>query len=130
MNLCIFIGRLTKEPTLESSTSGKSYLRNSIAVDRRFKTNDGPTADFFDFTAFNGTAEFIAKFFKKGSRIVLVGEMQNDSYTNKEGKKVTTTKLNVEKAEFAESKSGEKTEEVKNDFLNVPDGLIESLPFS
>lgn len=129
MNLCIFIGRLTKEPTLETSMNGKSYIRNTVAVDRRYKTNDGPSADFFDFTAFGGTAEFISKYFKKGSRIVLTGEMQNDTYTNKEGRRVTSTKLNVEKAEFAESK-GESKEEKKSDdeFLKVAD--LSDLPFA
>ena len=129
MNKVILTGRLTADPEISSSASGTTFARFSIAVDRRFKTEGGPTADFFNCSAFSKTAEFIEKHFKKGNKINIVGRLENNDYTNKNGQKVRDTKVMVEEVEFGESK-GEKKEEPKNDFLSIPDGLVEELPFA
>ena len=72
---------------------------------------------------------------KKGTKIVVSGRLQNNNYTNKDGQKVYDVRIMVEEIEFAESKSndGASTSAEKkpgNDFLNVPEGLVEELPFS
>jgi len=120
------LGRLTKEVELKYSTSGTAYLSNSIACDRKFSKEK--ETDFFNIKAFGKTAEAMGKFLKKGSKIFVEGNLQNDEYTTKEGVKKTSTAIYIESWEFAESK-GEKTEkEEKPDFLDVPD--IADLPFS
>ena len=132
MNKVIEIGRLTKDPEITTSTSGTTFARFSIAVDRRFKKEGEPEADFFNCTAFGKTAEFISAWIKKGTKVAIVGRLQNNNYTNKEGQKVYEVRIMVEEIEFAESKKDgqQKPENQGGDFLNVPDGLVEELPFS
>lgn len=102
MNKVILIGRLTKEP--EMRTGNTTVTRFTVAVDRR--TKDGQTADFPSCVAFGKTAEFISKYFHKGMKIAIEGRIQTGSY-EKDGKKVYTTDVVVENAEFVESKSNE-----------------------
>ena len=132
MNKVIEIGRLTKDPEITTSTSGTTFARFSIAVDRRFKKEGEPEADFFNCTAFGKTAEFISAWIKKGTKVAIAGRLQNNNYTNKEGQKVYDVRIMVEEIEFAESKKDgqAKQENQGADFLNVPDGLVEELPFS
>ena len=132
MNKVIEIGRLTKDPEITTSTSGTTFARFSIAVDRRFKKEGEPEADFFNCTAFGKTAEFISAWIKKGTKVAIVGRLQNNNYTNKEGQKVYDVRIMVEEIEFAESKKDgqQKQENQGGDFLSVPDGLVEELPFS
>ena len=120
------IGRLTKEVELNHSTSGTAYLTNSIACERKFSKEN--KSDFFNIKVFGKTAEAMAKYLRKGSKILVEGNLQNDEYTTKEGVKKSSIAIYVESWEFAESK-GEKTEE-KPDFISVPEGLVETLPFS
>ena len=143
MNKVILMGRLTRDPEVSSSASGTTFARFSIAVDRRFKREGEPDADFFNCTAFSKTAEFVERYLKKGTKVVLSGRIQNDNYTNKEGQKVYGVRIMVEEVEFAESKnassdggsynsgsSSQGSSNGGNDFLNIPDGLVEELPFS
>ena len=104
MNKVVLIGRLARDSELRYTAANKAMLRNTIAVDRRFKQEGQPTADFVPFVAFGKTAEFISNYFSKGARIALVGRIQTGSYDNAEGKKVYTTDVVVEEAEFVESK--------------------------
>lgn len=132
MNRVEIIGRLTRDAELKSSTSGTSYYRNGIAVDRKGK--DAGT-DFFNLLAFNKTAEFLDKYFRKGSKIAISGRLQSGEYTKQDGTKVTTVEIVVEECDFCESKSESNhaqnaPQSTKNDFLNVPDGLVEELPFA
>ena len=124
------MGRLTADPNISASTSGTSIARYSIAVDRKFKKDGEPTADFFSCVSFGKQADFVSQYLKKGTKIVVSGSLQNNDYTNKEGQKVHDIRVIVNEVEFAESKGEAKKEEPKNDFLSVPDGLIEELPFS
>jgi len=107
MNKVIMMGRLTRDPETRygQGANGTAVSRFSIAVDRRFKREGEPEADFFDCTAFNKQAEFVEKYLKKGTKIVLEGSVQNNNYTNKEGQKVYGTRIVVDNLEFAESKA-------------------------
>ena len=120
------IGRLTKDIEVKYSATGTAYLTNSIACDRKFSKEK--QTDFFNIKVFGKTAEAMGKFLHKGSKIFVEGSLQNDEYTTKEGVKKTTTSLYVDSWEFAEGK-GEAKEE-KPDFISVPEGLVEELPFS
>lgn len=133
MNKVIEMGRLTREPEVSSSNSGTTFARFSIAVDRRFKKEGEPDADFFNCTAFGKTAEFVERYLKKGTKVLVTGRLQNNNYTNKEGQKVYDVRIMVEEIEIAESKkdNNQSTQDTQGtDFLNVPDGLVEELPFS
>ena len=133
MNKVIEMGRLTRDPEISSSNSGTTFARFSIAVDRRFKREGEPDADFFNCTAFGKTAEFVEKYLQKGTKVLVTGRLQNNNYTNKEGQKVYDVRIMVEEMEFAESKkdNSQSTQATQGtDFLNVPDGLVEELPFS
>ena len=143
MNKVIMIGRLTRDPEVSSSASGTAFARFSIAVDRRFKREGEPDADFFNCTSFGKQAEFVERYLKKGTKVVVSGRIQNDNYTNKEGQNVYSVRIMVEEIEFAESKnassdggsynSGSSSQGSNgggNDFMNIPDGLVEELPFS
>lgn len=128
------LGRLTRDIELKYSTSGTAYMQNSIACDRRFKKDGDPDADFFNIKVFGKTAEAMEKMLHKGSKIFVEGTLQNDSWTDKDGNKKSQTAIMVESWEFAESK-GQQTETKSKDngqfdFMNIPDGLVEQLPFS
>ena len=131
MNKVILMGRLTKDPEISSSASGTTFARYSIAVDRKFKQEGGPDADFFNCTSIGKQAEFVEKYLKKGTKIVTSGRLETNNYTNKEGHKVYDVRVITEEVEFAESKgSQQQTQNDVTNFLNVPDGLVEELPFS
>ena len=81
MNKAILMGRLTQDPELKSTNNGISVCTFSIAVDRRFKNASGEReADFIPIVTWRQTAEFVAKYFHKGSRIALVGSIQVRSW--------------------------------------------------
>ena len=108
MNIVILMGRLTRDPEVSSSASGTTFARYSIAVERKFKREGEPDADFFNCTSFGKQAEFVERYLKKGTKIVITGELQNNNYTNKDGQKVYDVRIMVHDVEFAESKgSGE-----------------------
>ena len=130
MNKWIALGRLCADPEVTSTASGTTIAKFSLAVDRKYKTDNGPTADFFPCTAFGKTAEVCENYLKKGSKIAVVGEPQNNNYTDKNGNKVYGWSFVINEIDFAESKGEAKREEPKNDFLSVPEGLVEELPFS
>ncbi len=159
MNKVILMGRLTRDPEVRYSqgASQTSVARFSVAVDRRFKRDGDPDADFFNCTAFGKQAEFIEKYLHKGTKIVLCGRVQNDNYTNKDGQMVYSVRIMVDEIEFAESKnaSGGGGDNYNNGgsynngggyngggynppaasgagdgFMNIPDGIEEELPFN
>ena len=149
MNKVIMMGRLTRDPEVRYSSGENSMAiaKFSIAVDRRNRrqqTDDQPTADFFNCTAFGKQGEFVEKYLKKGTKILLTGRVQNDNYTNKNGEKIYSVQIIVEEIEFAESKkdsvdskSGAQpqadapTADGGGDgFMNIPDSIQEELPFN
>lgn len=140
MNKVILMGRLTRDPDVRYSQGNQpmAIARFSLAVDRRFKRDGEPTADFINCVAFGKTGEFIERYAHQGTKLVVEGRIQTGSYTNKEGQKVYTTDILIEAAEFAESKSaqsgnvGTKQEAMDKDgFIQIPDGVEdEGLPFN
>ena len=135
MNSVQLIGRLTRDPEIRYTDGGASIARFSLAVDRRFKQENGADADFLNIVAFGKTAEFIEKYFHKGMKIALNGRIQTGSYTDKDGKKVYTTDVVAENVEFCESKGNSANNDAPapasdGDFMSVPDGIDEELPFN
>jgi single-strand DNA-binding protein len=130
MNKIIILGRFCKDPEVSSSASGTTFARFSIAVDRRFKREGEPEADFFNCSAFGKTAEFIEKYMKKGSKVCICGRLENNNYTNKDGQKVYDVRIMVEEIDFAESKGETKTESKDVTELNITEQLPFDLPFS
>lgn len=131
MNKVIMMGRLTKDPEVRyGQASGTAVARFSLAVDRRFKRDGEPTADFFNVTAFGKLGEFVEKYLKKGTKILMEGEVQNNNYTNRDGQKVYDTRIIANSIEFAESKGEQKQEakEESNDWQPVD--AMDGLPFN
>lgn len=110
MNKAILVGRLTRDPEIRytTGTNATANIKFSVAVNRDFKNAEGNyEADFINCVAFGKTAEFISKYFSKGSMIGIDGSIRTGSYINAEGKKIYTTDVNVSKAEFVESKKSQ-----------------------
>lgn len=149
MNKVILMGNLTRDPEIRYSQGENSLAiaRFSIAVNRRFSRQGDTDTDFFNCTAFGKQAEFVEKYFKQGSRMLLTGRVQNDNYTNKNGEKVYSVQIIADEIEFAERKSaadanaGARTNNfgggapepamaADDDFMNIPDGIEDGLPFN
>lgn len=138
MNKVLMCGRLTRDPDVRYGDNQKAVARFSLAVDRKYTREGDPTADFFNCTAFGKQAEFIEKYLKKGVKMIVVGHVQNDNYTNKDGQAVYSVQILVDELEFAESKNRQgnasQPEETSNNavsdgFMNVPNGIDDELPF-
>ncbi|MCR5834096.1 MAG: single-stranded DNA-binding protein [Selenomonadaceae bacterium] len=106
MNKVFLSGNLTRDPEVRYTQSGKAYAKMGIAVRRPF-TKDKDAVDFFNLTAWDRTAEFCGKYLNKGSRVLVEGRLQNSSYENKDGIKMTSTDIMVDNIEFAGSKRSE-----------------------
>lgn len=105
MNKVILMGRLTKDPELKYTPGNNTAVcQFSIAVDRKFKSEGQPTADFINIVAWRKTAEFVSKYFTKGSKIAVVGQIQTRSWDDTEGKKHYVTEVIADEVEFCESK--------------------------
>ena len=135
MNKFIGVGRLTRDPDVRYTQDNTAIARFTLAVDRKYKKDSEQSADFISCLAFSKTAEFIEKYIKKGTKIVVEGRIQTGSYTNKDGQKVYTTDVVVENVEFAESKSNGSSENRPtaddDGFMNIPEGADdEGLPFN
>lgn len=106
MNKVILMGRLTRDPEVRYSQSAEplAIARYSLAVNRRFRRDNEPDADFINIVAFGKNGEFAEKYFKKGQQVSIVGRLQTGSYTDKDGNKRYTTDVIVEEQHFAESK--------------------------
>ena len=135
MNKSILSGRLTADPDL-SYTGDTTIARFTLAVNRRFKKEGQPDADFIRCTAFGKTAENIGKFFSKGRPILIEGHIQTGSY-EKDGVKHYTTDIIVETFDFMDSKSNTDSaaeptpSAVGEGFMNIPDNIEETeLPFA
>ena len=147
MNKVVLMGRLTRDPDVRYTQGDRplAVARYTLAVNRRFKRDNEPDADFINCVAFGRAGEFAERYLKKGTKIVVSGRIQTGSYTNKEGMRVYTTDVVIEEQDFAESKaaaaqnmaadmpmpSEPKPRAAASDgFMNIPDGLEEELPFS
>lgn len=99
----ILIGRLTADPEIRQTNSGKTVASYRMAVDRNVKTEGQPEADFINCTAWGKTGEFAEKYLRKGIKIAIEGRIQTGSY-EKDGVKHYTTDIIVDRHEFCESK--------------------------
>ena len=102
-NKVILGGRLTADPELKTTSTGITVVTVSMAVNRR--TSKEQQTDFFRVTAWRTTAEFISKYFRKGSAICFVGSLQNNSYTDQQGQKRTFTDIVADEVMFVDSRS-------------------------
>ena len=140
MNKVIEIGRWVREPESRYSQGASStcIARYTLAVDRKFKQEGQPTADFINCIAFGKLGEFAEKYLRKGIKIAVTGRIQTGSYKNKDGNTVYTTDVVVEEQEFCESKansqqsqSNDRPQTSSDDFISIPDGLDDTgLPFN
>ena len=136
MNKVIEIGRLTKDPEIRYSQGANAtcVARYTLAVDRKFKQEGQPNADFINCIAFGKLGEFAEKYLHKGTKIAVTGRIQTGSYKNKDGNTVYTTDVVVEEQEFCESKSQTNSQpqpapSVDMGFMNI-DTDMDSLPFN
>ena len=105
LNKVILMGRLTADPELKQTQSGTSVVSFSVAVDRRFNKGEERKADFISCVAWRTTAEFIAKYFNKGSMIALVGELQTRTWEDQSGNKRYATEVIASEVSFCGSKN-------------------------
>lgn len=104
-NKIILGGRLTAAPELKQTQSGVPVCSFSIAVNRRAKAGEERVADFFNVTAWRQTAEFVSKYFRKGSSIIVVGSLQNRSWTDQSGQKHYATDVVADEVSFVDSRA-------------------------
>ena len=130
LNNVVLMGRLTGDPELKTTQNNISVTTFCIAVDRRFKSNEGAKlTDFINCVAWRNTADFITRYFKKGDMIAVTGEIQTRSYTDKDGNKRTAVEVVIDEASFCGGKSNntvnntEPTEEYEEIDIN------DDLPF-
>lgn len=126
---------------LGSGTNSYEKIRFSIALNKDYKhPDDSPDADFFNCEAWGKTAEFIHKYFTKGKSIAISGEFRNNNYIDKNGNKVYSDFIYVQRASFAGNKSdnanntnpsnsGASNNVSKDDFMDIPKNVEEALPF-
>ena len=105
MNKVILIGRLCNEVETRRTQSGKAVASYRLAVDRQFKQDGQPEADFLNCVAFGSNGEFAGKYLNKGMKIAIEGRIQTRNYDDKDGKKVYVTEIIVEHHEFCEKKA-------------------------
>ena len=104
-NKCIEAGRLTADPELKQTPNGISVTQFTIAVNRKTAPGAEQKADFLRCVAWRQTAEFICNYFVRGSAILVIGSLQNRQYTDRNGVNQTITEINVDSAEFVESRA-------------------------
>lgn len=138
MNKVILIGRLTRDVEMRYSANNNAIARYTLAVNRQFKNSD-QEADFLPCIAFGKTAELAGNYLSKGMRIAVEGRIQTGSYTNREGQKIYTTEIVVDRQEFLEKKASSSQPDngaadaagnYADRFMDIPDGIDEGLPFN
>ena len=138
-NLVVLTGRLTADPELKTTTNGTSVVSFSIAVDRRYRSGEERQTDFINIVAWRSSAEFISKYFKKGSLIGIEGSIQTRRYTDKNGNNRTAFEVIANNVQFVESKrdggAAPASEPASfsnadvNDFADLGDATDDDLPF-
>ena len=135
MNRITLSGRLCNEPEAITTASGTSVTKFNFAVGRRFKQEGKPDTDFFQCVSFGKTAETIATYVKKGAKIILWGEIQNNDFTDDGGVKHYRMQVVLDGFEFCESKANKtEAEGGASDLPNIPGfnatpGNDDDLPF-
>ena len=119
MNKIILMGNLTRDPEIRY-TQGENALavaRFSLAINRRFAKQGDTEVDYFNCTAFGKQAEFIEKYFRKGSRMLVSGRVQNDNYTNKNGEKVYSVQISLRKSNLQSEKEADRLQGVHQNLV-------------
>ncbi len=136
MNKWNGIGRLTRDVDVRYSQGENPtcVARYTLAVDRKYKREGEQSADFINCVAFGKSGEFAEKYLHKGMKVAVSGRIQTGSYTDREtGKTVYTTDIVVEEHFFCESKGNNEapatTPASESEFMDIPAGVIEELPF-
>ena len=114
LNKVILAGRLTADVELKQTPSGVSVCSFSLAVNRKYSKEGGQQTDFINCQAWRGTAEFISKYFKKGSAICIDGSIQTRSWKDKDGNNRYATEIVVNEAMFVDGKNDAQTAESNN----------------
>ncbi len=119
MNKAILMGRLTADPELKQTPNGVLVTRFTLAVNRRFAKEGQQQADFINCVAWRNQAEFLCRYFHKGSMVAVTGSIQTGSYDGEDGKKRYTTEVVADEVHF----TGEKAKTAdKNGFEEIDDG--------
>ena len=112
MNKVYLIGNLTRDPELAETGSGIKVCRFSIAVNRTYRSSDGERqTDFFNITVWSNQAENCGRYLKKGSKVAVVGRLQNRSYEDKDGVKRNVTDIVADEVEFLSTRSADSVDE-------------------
>ena len=128
MNKVILLGRLTRDPEVRYTQATNTLVCTfSLAVNRRFKQEGQPDADFINIVAWNKTGEFCSKYFTKGQQVAVCGRIQTRNYDNKDRKKVYVTEVVAEDTYFADSKKTDNSLTSSTGFMEVPEDS--NLPF-
>ena len=101
LNEVILQGRLTENPELKTTTTGKSVISFSLAVERDFSTDGDKVTDFINIVAWNKTAEFVSRFFTKGKQMLVKGALQVRKYQTQNGENRAVTEVIADKVYFA-----------------------------
>lgn len=128
MNKVILMGRLTREPDIRYTQSTNTMVTSfTLAVNRRFvRQGEERQADFINIVAWNKTAEFISKYFKKGQQVGVIGRIQTRNYDDEQGIKHYITEVIAEEVYFAGNRKEETQNNTADDF-EITD--MDSLPF-
>lgn len=148
MNNWTGMGRLVRDPQITYTQGEKStcIARYTLAVDRKFKREGQPTADYINCVAMGKAGEFVEKYFHKGIKVAVRGHIQTGSYTNKDGQKVYTTDVIIDDQEFCENKNASQSQEQlqeqpveqasiqkpvdpREGFMRLDESITEELPF-
>lgn len=140
-NKVILLGRMTADPELKQTTTGTSIANFSIAVDRRFTKNEqGQTVDFINIVAWRERADFVCRYFKKGSPILVCGQLQVRNWTDQQGQKRYATEVVADEVSFVPStgNGGAPAEDGSNHYApeaygvpsvnNAPNTTFEEIP--
>ena len=125
LNSVVLMGRLTHDIELRQTQSGISVAKFSIAVERKFadKQTGERETDFIDCQAWRGTAEFIARYFAKGSMIAVEGSLQNNNWTDKDGNKRYSYIVQVEQTHFCGGKNEGGTSQTEPTQTGLPENV-------
>lgn len=135
LNHITIMGRLVKDPEIRTTQSGVSVCGFTVAVDRDFSgKGEEKLTDFFDCTAWRGTADFVGKYFGKGRMIVVDGALQNDKWTDKDGNNRVSAKIVANNVYFGDSKRNDSDTqnnagELKQQFTEIANDVEGDLPF-
>ena len=124
-NIVVLSGRLTADPELKTTPNGVSVCSFSVAVSRPYRKGEESQADFINIVAWRQTAEFVSKYFSKGSMIGIEGSIQTRRYQDKDGNNRTAFEVVANNVQFVESKRSEGSAEGNSLPANENDPLVE-----